>query len=129
MAALGINWRSSSIRLPAAIMPNIVTPVRLPPGRLRLATRPAATGRDGNLGDLVMRPGPDVNPAPLGGELQGVGQEVQEHLLHLPLVAPNRPQPFIYRVPERDPPPNDTSWRKLGRAPIRWVTGRPWPAC
>src|SRR5262249_28087121 len=25
-------------------MPNMVTPVRLPPGRLRLVTRPAATG-------------------------------------------------------------------------------------
>jgi hypothetical protein len=44
MPAFGINWRSNSNRLPAAIVPNMVMPVALPPGRLRLATRPDATG-------------------------------------------------------------------------------------
>jgi hypothetical protein len=35
---------------------------------------------------LVQR-GPDVDPTPLGRELQGVGEEVQEDLLDLPLVG------------------------------------------
>src|ERR1700730_5681143 len=74
--------------------------------RLLVLRRDAYPGvRDSNLGDLVMHPDADVNPAPLWGELQGVGQEVQKDLLDLALVALNRPKPFIYRVPERDPPP------------------------
>ena len=42
--ACGATSCSSCIRLATAAVPNIVTPVALPPGRLRLATKPSLTG-------------------------------------------------------------------------------------
>ena len=40
--------------------------------------------------------GGHVDPAPLAGELDRVGQEVEEHLLHLALVGPDRsPRPLL----------------------------------
>src|SRR5215510_12364441 len=41
---LGINWRSSSSRFVTDALERKLTPVVLPPGRLRLATRPLMTG-------------------------------------------------------------------------------------
>src|SRR5712664_1836273 len=38
--------------------------------------------------------GADVDPAPFGRELQGIGQEVQEDLLHLSLVAADHSEVF-----------------------------------
>src|SRR5262249_50030213 len=43
-ATFGTVSRNSSSRLPASSLRNRVTPVALPPGRLRLATRPISTG-------------------------------------------------------------------------------------
>ena len=40
----GTSWRSSSNRFAPNLPLNNVTPVTLPPGRLRLATRPSLTG-------------------------------------------------------------------------------------
>src|SRR5712691_645771 len=57
----------------------------------------------GHQGVPVAHAGADVDAAALGGELQGVRQEVEEHLLDLSLVAANRPQPFVDFVPEGDP--------------------------
>src|SRR5215468_960647 len=42
--AAGISWRRSSSRFAANSAPSQLMPVRLPPGRARLATRPNLTG-------------------------------------------------------------------------------------
>jgi tripartite-type tricarboxylate transporter receptor subunit TctC len=44
VARLGTSWRSSSSRLAPNVLEKKTTPVTLPPGRLRLATRPSLTG-------------------------------------------------------------------------------------
>jgi len=44
--ALGTNSCSNSSRFDPTSTPKTVTPVRLPPGRLRLAIRPSWTGSD-----------------------------------------------------------------------------------
>ncbi len=44
VVALGTSWRSSSSRFAPNTPPKKLTPVTLPPGRLRLATRPFVTG-------------------------------------------------------------------------------------
>ena len=44
VVALGTSWRSSSSRFAASTLNRELTPVTLPPGRLRLATRPSAIG-------------------------------------------------------------------------------------
>src|SRR5882762_10945848 len=46
--------------------------------------------------------GADVDPAAFGSELDGVGQQVQEHLLHLALVGADRTHPLVDRAAERD---------------------------
>src|SRR5260370_16954156 len=75
--------------------------------RLLILGRDADSGiRHGNLGDPLMHPGADINPAPLGGELQGVGEEVEEHLLDLSLVPTNYPHALINRFPNHYPPPH-----------------------
>src|SRR5438552_311955 len=61
--------------------------------------------RHGDLGNTVMHPSADVNSAPLRGELQRVGEEVQEHLLHLPLVATDDPQTPVDGAAQPDPAP------------------------
>ena len=43
-AALGTSSRSNSSRLPASSVTKKVTPVTLPPGRLKLDTKPSSTG-------------------------------------------------------------------------------------
>ena len=48
---------------------------------------------------------PHVDPAALGRELQCVGEQVEEHLLHLALVGANRSETFVERELERDPWP------------------------
>ena len=44
MVAVGTSSCSSSSRFGASSAFNMLTPVRLPPGRFRLATRPSLTG-------------------------------------------------------------------------------------
>ena len=44
VVALGTSWRSSSSRFAPNTLAKKTTPVTLPPGRLRLATRPSLTG-------------------------------------------------------------------------------------
>ena len=44
VVALGTSWRSNSSRFAPSTPPKKFTPVTLPPGRLRLATRPCLTG-------------------------------------------------------------------------------------
>src|SRR4029453_18963545 len=69
--------------------------------RLLILGRDADPGiRYGNLRGPVLRARGDVNPTPLRGELQGVGQEIQEHLLDLALVPPKRPQALVARGPQ-----------------------------
>src|SRR5713101_6933155 len=50
-----------------------------------------------------MQTGGDVDLPPFRRELQGVGQEVQEHLLHLPLVAPDHPETLVDGASQPDP--------------------------
>jgi len=44
VAALGMSWRRSSSRFAPNAAKNRVTPVALPPGLLRLSTKPTLTG-------------------------------------------------------------------------------------
>ena len=44
VVALGTSWRSNSSRFAPSTPQKKITPVTLPPGRLRLATRPSLTG-------------------------------------------------------------------------------------
>jgi hypothetical protein len=46
----------------------------------------------------VMQTGADVDPSPFERELQGVGEEVQEHLLHFPFVASDHPEALVDRA-------------------------------
>src|SRR5439155_11201824 len=57
------------------------------------------------LDEAVLQPGADVDPSPFGRELQGVGQEVQEHLLHLSLVTTDDPQTLFDGASKPDPAP------------------------
>src|SRR6266511_6483133 len=50
-----------------------------------------------------MQPGADVDPPSLGRELQGVGQEVQEHLFDPSLAPAKHPKVLVDRAPKRDP--------------------------
>jgi hypothetical protein len=54
-------------------------------GSLILGSNPNPRIGHRDLGHAVHHPRAHVNPAPLGRELQGVGQEVQEDLFDLPL--------------------------------------------
>src|SRR5262245_33926612 len=58
-----------------------------------------------DFGQIVMKATSHVDPAALVGELQRVGQEVQEHLLYLPLIGPDHPQALVDRALQRDPSP------------------------
>ena len=42
--APGTTWRASSSRFAASSMDSVATPVRFPPGRARLGTRPRSNG-------------------------------------------------------------------------------------
>src|SRR5439155_21878450 len=52
----------------------------------------------------VYDPPDHLNPATFRGELQGVRQEVQEHLLHLAFVPPHLTQALLHRSVQGEPP-------------------------
>src|SRR5262245_17323890 len=54
--------------------------------------------RHRDLRHAVHDAGADLDPAALGGELQGIRQEVQQYLLDLPLIAPDLAQALILRL-------------------------------
>src|SRR3970282_907754 len=58
---------------------------------------------DGDLHGAVGGHRLDADPAALGGEIDGVGEEGPEELLDLPLVADKGPEPLVYRDTEGDP--------------------------
>src|SRR5262245_37095301 len=59
--------------------------------RLLVFGRDAHAGvGDGDLGHAVVHRDAHVDPTAFWGELQVVGKQVQEDLVHLPLVAPDR---------------------------------------
>jgi len=67
--------------------------------RLLVLRRDADAGvADRDLDGPVHGPAPDVDPAAIRGELDGVRQQVQEHLLDLPLIAPDLAQSLIRRL-------------------------------
>src|SRR5215472_4126137 len=49
---------------------------------------------DGDLGNAIANISTHIDSPTFGGELERVGKEVQEHLLHLPLIGVNCPQTF-----------------------------------
>jgi hypothetical protein len=53
------------------------------------------------------QPAADVDPSPLWRELQGVGEKVQEDLLHLPLVAVDDSEALVDGAAQRDAAPGD----------------------
>src|SRR5215831_20280076 len=74
--------------------------------RLLILWRDAHTGvGDGNLGHAVVHRGAYVDPAALWRELEGVGEQVQEDLLHLALIAPDHAHAVVDGPPEGDPSP------------------------
>src|SRR5215471_18588384 len=60
---------------------------------------------DGDLGYAVVHRGAHVDPAVLGRELEGVGEQVQEDLLHLPFVTPDHTHAVVDALPQPDPAP------------------------
>ncbi len=58
---------------------------------------------EGVRAETVDHPRPYINAAALGGELQGVGEEVQEYLLDLALIASDLPQSFLDHLMKDDP--------------------------
>jgi hypothetical protein len=77
--------------------------------------------RDRNLGQAFVHRGADVDPATLGRELERVGQQVQEPLLHLALVGADRAHAAVDCPSERDTPyggmspPELASYRRRAR--------------
>ncbi len=89
------TWRFTQIR-PAVDLDELPGERQPEPRALDLLVgRPSRQ----SLGDPVMHSGADVDPAPLEGELQGVGQEIHEHLLDLSLVREAPPAARRSRVP------------------------------
>src|SRR6266446_7211336 len=68
---------------------------------------------------MIVQTGPDVDPSSFGGELEGVGQEVQEYLLHLPLVAADHPEPLVDGASK----PDSASARPLSHQDQRVLDG------
>ncbi len=62
---------------------------------------PDAGVRDRHLHQLVVHRDAHVDPATRGRELQGIGEQVQEHLLDLALVGPNRADAAVDVAPCR----------------------------
>src|SRR2546428_2977075 len=56
-----------------------------------------------NLRRLVLPRGANLDSSPFWRELQSVREEVQEHLLDLPLVGPNPAEPLVYRFVKCNP--------------------------
>src|SRR5262249_54149751 len=54
--------------------------------------------RDAALNQAVVHPGSDVDPAALRRELDRVGEQVQQHLLHLALVGADGVQVLVERT-------------------------------
>src|SRR5260370_5656535 len=52
---------------------------------------------------IVVQPGGDVDPSPFGRELQRIGDEIQDDLLHLPLVTSEHPEPRVDGAAQPDP--------------------------
>src|SRR5262250_1302213 len=72
--------------------------------RLLILRRDAHAGVGyGDLGHAVVHRGAHVDPPALGCELESVGEEVQEDLLHLPFVAPDHAYTVVDGTPEGDP--------------------------
>src|SRR5215475_11099162 len=74
--------------------------------RLLILRRDAHTRiAHGDLGHAVVDRAAHVDPATLRRELEGVGEEVQEHLLHLPFVATDHSYGLIDGLPQHNPAP------------------------
>src|SRR4030095_2181784 len=67
----------------------------------------ADAGVDHRYFSFLLAPrGVDIYPAPVGGELHGVGQQVEQDLFSLALVAVHAAELLFYGAPERDPAPS-----------------------
>src|SRR5262249_28975721 len=75
--------------------------------RLLVLSRDADAGvGDGDLDRVLVHHRGDVDPAARGRELPSIGQEVQEQLLDLALVAADRSHRAVDRALEGDPSPD-----------------------
>src|SRR5262245_21830947 len=91
--------------------------------RLILGRDPDPRVADGDRDAVVGRCGNEADPAALRGELHRVGQEVQQDLLHLPLVhddGPTRWSTLCVRVIPCRVARSRTRVRALSRAVGRW---------
>src|SRR5262245_18791588 len=64
-----------------------------------------ASVSDGDLGHAVVDRSADVDPAALGCELEGIGEQVQEDLFHFALVAADHAHAVVDGPPQPDPAP------------------------
>jgi hypothetical protein len=76
--------------------------------RLILGRDPDSGVADGDGDHAIGRRDGEADSAPLRGELHGIGQEVQQDLLHLPLVRDNVADLRVDMLSERDPVPGCT---------------------
>src|SRR5262249_34643115 len=60
---------------------------------------------DGDLGHTVVHRGAYVDPAALRRELEGIGEQVQEDLFYLALVAPDQAHAVVDRTAQPDAVP------------------------
>src|SRR5262245_8848462 len=83
--------------------PPVGTP-RTPPPDPRGRSHPGI--RDRNLSHALVHPSLDLDPTSVGRELERVGQEVQDHLLHLALVTMNHTDSVTVadNLPQSDSP-------------------------
>ena len=101
---LGQGQAESRALLGTGVVPADLSEL-LEDGRLVLGRDSDPRVGDGDGEHAFGRPRGEANPAALRGELHGVGQEVQQDLLHLPLVGDHVLEPLVHGLAERDPVP------------------------
>src|SRR6185503_15141666 len=82
--------KPGAFQLPRIIGPHLAE--LLEDGRLVLGSDPDAGVGDGDFNCLVRSPGLHSDPSAFGGELDGVGEKVEENLLDLALIPDELPQ-------------------------------------
>jgi hypothetical protein len=94
---------SRALLLASVLAPHLAE--LLEDGRLVLGRDADPRVADGDRDGAVGRRGGEADPATLRGELHRVGKEVQQDLLHLPLVRHDVRHPGVHGLGERDPVP------------------------
>src|SRR5262245_22764997 len=95
--------------------------------RLLVLWRDAHAGiHDRDLGHAFVHRGADIDPTTLGRELEGIGQQVQEHLFDLALVGADRAEKLVDSI-GRFKGPHAPSHRSSGTMPRCCSASSPTP--